>query len=101
MVKPSLEIHKDFQPQMIVVDTGRVLTGLVLEESDEQLRLVPNLLKPEKIELIEKSAIEERKTSKVSSMPAGLLDTFTVEEILDLVAYIHSVAPDPEKTTPK
>jgi putative heme-binding domain-containing protein len=101
MVKPSAEIHKDFRPQLIVVDTGRVLTGLVVEETEDQLRLVPNLLKPDKVELIEKSSIEERKTSEVSSMPAGLLDTFTVEEILDLVAYIRSVAPEPGSPAPK
>ena len=101
MVKPSVEIHKDFRPQLIVVDTGRVLTGLVLEETEDQLRLVPNLLKPDKVELIAKSSIEERKTSEVSSMPAGLLDTFTVEEILDLVAYIRSVAPERGSPAPK
>ena len=72
-----------------------------MEETEDQLRLVPNLLKPDKVELIEKSSIEERKTSEVSSMPAGLLDTFTVEEILDLTAYIRSVAPEPGSPAPK
>ncbi len=93
IVRPSTEIHKEFQTQMILVDDGRLLTGLVVEETDDQLRLLPNLLKPDKIETIEKSSIEDRKIAEVSTMPIGLLDTYTVEEILDLVAFIQSMGP--------
>ena len=91
IVKPSAEIHKDFQTQMILVDDGRLRTGLVIKETKDEVVLIPNLLKPDIVETIEKSSIEERNTADVSTMPAGLLDTFSVEEILDLVAYIQSV----------
>lgn len=90
IVSPSAEIHKEFQTQMILADDGRLRTGLVIEETDDQIRLVANLLKPEKIETIQKSAIEFRKTAEVSTMPVGLLDTFSEKEILDLLAYIQS-----------
>ena len=90
IVKPSSEIHKEFQTQLILVDDGRLLTGLVIEEDDDSIRFIPNLLKPDKIELIEKSAIEQRRVSDVSTMPAGLLDTFTAEEIYDLLAYLQT-----------
>jgi putative heme-binding domain-containing protein len=101
IVKPSTEIHKEFQTQMILVDDGRLRTGLVIEETDDQIRLVPNLLKPEKVEIISKSSIEERTTAKVSTMPVGLLDTFAVEEILDLVAFIQSASPAKGNSTTK
>ncbi len=74
---------------------------MVVEETDDQLRLVPNLLKPDKIETIDKSSIEERKTADVSTMPTGLLDTYTVEEIFDLLAFIQSVGPAKGSTSPK
>lgn len=90
IVKPSAEIHKEFQTQMIVTDDGRLQTGLVIKETDNEIRLLPNLLKPDKIETISKSSIEARKTADVSTMPTGLLDTYTVEEIFDLLAYIQS-----------
>jgi putative heme-binding domain-containing protein len=93
IVKPSSEIHKEFKTQMILVDDGRLLTGLVIEETNDQIRLLPNLLKPEKIETIRKPSIEERITADVSTMPVGLLDTYTAEEILDLVAFIQSASP--------
>ncbi|XZE56529.1 virginiamycin B lyase family protein [Planctomycetaceae bacterium SH139] len=90
VVKPSSEIHKDFQTQLILVDDGRLLTGLVIEETADSIRFIPNLLKPEKTELIAKSAIEQRRVSDVSTMPEGLLDTFTEEEIYDLLAYLQT-----------
>ncbi len=90
IVKPSAEIHKKFQTQMVVTDDGRLRTGLVIEESNDAIRLLPNLLKPDKIDTISKSSIEARKTADVSTMPTGLLDTYTVEEIFDLLAYIQA-----------
>ncbi len=89
-VKPSAEINKEYQTQQILLDDGRLLTGLVVEETDEQLRLVPNLLKPDKFVTIIKDSIEQHRPAEVSSMPAGLLDTFTTEEIFDLVAFLQS-----------
>jgi hypothetical protein len=50
----------------------------------------PNPLAPETVTVM-KSEIEERKLSKISPMPAGLLDTFTQEDILDLLAYMESL----------
>ena len=37
---------------MILVDDGRLRTGLVIKESDDEVLLLPNLLKPDKIETI-------------------------------------------------
>ena len=92
IVKPSAEIHKKFQTQMVVTDDGRLRTGLVIEETDDEIRLLPNLLKPDKIETISKSSIEARKTADVSTMPTGLLDTYSEGEIYDLLAFIQSVS---------
>ena len=90
IVKPSSEIHKEFQTQLIVIDDGRLLTGLVIEENEESIRFIPNLLKPDKIETIAKSSIEQRQVADVSTMPEGLLDTYTIDEIFDLLAYLQS-----------
>jgi len=90
IVNPSTEIHKEFKTQMIVVNNGRLVTGLVIEETDDQIRILPNLLKPDKVETITKSDIEHRRIADLSSMPVGLLDTFTVEEIFDLLAFLQS-----------
>ncbi len=96
VIRPSSQIHKDFQPQLIVVDTGQVLTGVVITQTERQLTLLPNMLKPEKTHVLDKSSIDEQQTSSVSSMPVGLLDTFSHDEIMDLIAYLQSVPPKKE-----
>lgn len=93
MVRPSADIHKDYQTQMVMVDDGRMLTGLVIEEDDNRIKIVTNLLKPDKVDTVSKDSIEERKTAALSAMPSGLLDTYSVEEILDLVAYVETMSP--------
>ena len=91
VVKPSNEIHKDFQTQMFSVDDGRLLTGLVIEENEKQIKMLTNLLKPDKLITLEKSTVEKRKIAELSSMPTGLLDTFQQEEVLDLAGYLQSL----------
>lgn len=90
IVRPSAEINKDFKTHMIVGDDGKIRTGLVIKETDQQIHVLPNLLKPEKVEVIDKSSIEERKTADISTMPAGLLDTYSEGEIYDLLAFLQS-----------
>ncbi|MDB4614599.1 carboxypeptidase regulatory-like domain-containing protein [bacterium] len=90
IVKPSAEINKQFLTQMILGDDGRMRTGLVIKETDDEVVLIPNLLKPEKTDTINKNSIEERKVAEISTMPVGLLDTYTEQEILDLLFYVQS-----------
>ncbi|MBA62877.1 MAG: hypothetical protein CMJ76_10985 [Planctomycetaceae bacterium] len=93
VVRPSAQIHKQFQPQLIVVDTGQVLTGVIIKEMEDEITLLPNMLKPDKTYVLDKASIDERQASTVSSMPVGLLDTFSIDEIMDLIAFIQSVPP--------
>jgi hypothetical protein len=58
--------------------------------SHDAIHVRSNPLRPEEIKIIPKSRIEEHRKSSVSIMPEGLLDTFTREEILDLVAFVQS-----------
>ena len=73
---------------------GQVLVGRVVEESPEKLVLRPNPLEDKTVTIV-KSQIETRSPSKVSPMPVGLLNTFSKEDILDLLAYMLA-ADDPK-----
>ena len=48
------------------------------------------MLEPGAMQIIDVNTIDEITPSKISMMPEGLLDTFTEEEILDLMAYLLS-----------
>ena len=101
IVKPSAEINKDFRTQMILGDDGKMRTGLVIKETDQEVHFIPNLLKPEQIEVMAKRSIEERKTADISTMPTGLLDTYSEGDIYDLLAFIQSVSSRNESSSDK
>lgn len=92
IVRPSEEINKEFKTQIILGDDGRLRTGLVIKESDQELHFISNLLKPDQIEVMPQSAIESRKFADVSTMPEGLLDTYSENEIYDLLAFIQTMS---------
>ncbi|HLY07936.1 MAG TPA: c-type cytochrome [Planctomycetota bacterium] len=89
ILEPSKVISEQYQNTMIMTTSGKILDGRVLEENADRIVLQPNPLQPEKIE-IKKSTIEKRAPSKISPMPERLVNTYTKEEILDLLAYIES-----------
>lgn len=66
-----------------------MITGRITEETPDKVVIRPKPLEPETVTVM-KSEIETRQLSKTSPMPTGLLNTFTDEEILDLLAYMES-----------
>ncbi|WP_373651018.1 PVC-type heme-binding CxxCH protein [Schlesneria sp. DSM 10557] len=90
ILDPSAKINDKYQTNVIELGNGKVVTGLVVEETPDVIKIVENpLIKAEPIE-VKRSEIVEREKSKVSIMPKGLLDKLTRDEILDLVAYVNS-----------
>jgi putative heme-binding domain-containing protein len=82
---PSLVIGASYQARTIVTSEGRVVTGLVAEESDQRVVLK---VQGGKREVIARSDIDEMKTSELSLMPEDLEKTLNAQEIADLFAFI-------------
>lgn len=89
IILPSKVISEQYMNQIVRTKGGDVIEGRVLEETDTKLVMQPNPLKPDKV-TVEKSEVKSRGPSKVSPMPEGLVNTFTKEEIFDLIAYMES-----------
>ena len=90
LIEPSARINEKYQPYTFELDSGKVITGLVLEETPARIRVIENpLAKAEATELVP-SEIVQRQKSATSIMPKGLLDKLSREEILDLIAYVAS-----------
>ena len=87
--EPSKVLSEQYMNSVIATDEGRVITGRIAEETDDQIVVRPQPLEPETV-TIKKSEIESRKLSVISPMPVGLLNNFTKDEILDLLAYLES-----------
>ncbi|MEJ7591707.1 MAG: PA14 domain-containing protein [Planctomycetaceae bacterium] len=88
LLNPSKKIDKKYQSHIIELTSGKVLTGLITEETDDAIKLIDNPATPEKITVIPKTDIESRTLSEVSIMPKGVLNKLTREEIFDLLAFV-------------
>ena len=88
LLNPSKKIDKKYQSNIIELTSGKVLTGLITEETGDAIKLIDNPATPEKVTTIPKTEIESRTLSEVSIMPKGVLNKLTREEIFDLLAYV-------------
>lgn len=89
ILEPSRKIEDKYKTVLVLLEDGRSLNGNIVSEDKTSLTLVtgPPQVKEQKVL---KSAIEFRRSSPVSIMPADLLNTLDKEQILDLLAYVLS-----------
>ena len=90
IIHPSKEINEQFIPVNVVTVDGRIVTGVIVNLNGDRVMINTDLSKPNQQEAIDRNNIEIMEPSKVSSMPVGLLNRLTQEEILDLAAFVLS-----------
>src|SRR5262249_49492395 len=90
ILEPSFRINEKFQSYVFELESGKVVTGLILAETADTVKVIENPLAKADAVVLKKAEILDRKKSPTSIMPKGLLDKLTHEEILDLVAYVSS-----------
>jgi putative heme-binding domain-containing protein len=88
IIEPSAKINEKYETWIFELSSGKQVTGLILEEKGDTVKVIENPLVKAEPKIIKKSEIEGRKKSPVSTMPKGLLDKLSRDEILDLIAYI-------------
>ncbi|MFP6872965.1 MAG: hypothetical protein VCA55_05585, partial [Verrucomicrobiales bacterium] len=92
ILDPSRSIAENYQASVLKLKDGRQLSGQIIANLDYRvpdLQLAENPLHPDKVTRIPKVDIISRGHSSVSLMPAGLLNLFSKEEILDLLAWLE------------
>jgi putative heme-binding domain-containing protein len=85
VLDPSLVIGNAYQAYTVLTTDGRVITGLLAEDSPAKLVLK---IQGGKLESIPKDEIEEAKVSSKSLMPEGLESQMTAQELADLFALL-------------
>ncbi|MCH2579983.1 MAG: c-type cytochrome, partial [Planctomycetes bacterium] len=90
LLEPSKDIDEKYQTFAFVQRTGKVVTGMVIEETDKQVKVIVNPLAKAAPAIVEKSSLAVRRKLPNSLMPEGLLNRLSREEILDLSAYVLS-----------
>ncbi len=85
IVDPSAVVGKDYLSTLVWTTDERLVSGIVREETASSL-----VLRTERERVvIPKSEIESQRTSELSTMPEGLLETLTPDELVDLFAYLQ------------
>ena len=90
VVQPSHEINKKYQTYRIETVDGSVINAVIAKEDEDNLHLMPNLLTPDVIQVVAKKDIDFKTPSKISSMPDGLLNVLTQDEITNLMSFLQS-----------
>lgn len=86
IVDPSAAVAKDYQMEVLLTVDGRSATGLIASETEQSITLQTvneRLVFPA-------SDIEDRRKSKLSIMPDGLLDPLSENEVRDLMGYLRN-----------
>lgn len=91
---PSHIISDQYRSQRVLTTDGKVVVGLVTESSPGEVVLRDSQLKEHRIA---EENIEAIEPSKISMMPAGLLDTLSANEIRDLMTFLGYV-PEQQQT---
>lgn len=72
--------------------SGQIFAGRLIFGGDfrsELIRLSTDPLRVTAVREIDKKQIEQIRTMELSPMPEGLLNTFTLDEIRDLLAWLE------------
>ena len=93
LVDPSAQIRKQYFSYVIQTATGRVLTGLIVNQTPAAVTLVD--AKNQRT-TIERSQVEVLRESDVSLMPDGLYKNLKPQELRDLFQYLKT-APVPKR----
>jgi putative heme-binding domain-containing protein len=95
ILTPSKVVAENYRNVQISTTGGLVVVGRVVVEGDyrsQTLKLATEPLAPATLVEIDKREIIASRESETSPMPASLLDSFELPDILDLLAFLETGA---------
>jgi len=98
IIYPSHVISDQYASKTIVTEEGAQLTGLVTPGPGESVIVVDSNGKKT---VVQQDEIEEVVASKVSAMPAGLLNDLSLAEIASLFSYLRALQPSRVARSPQ
>ena len=86
IVDPNRVISDRYRSLLVATSDGQQIMGMKIDESASEVSL---LLADGKVAKLQKNEIEESKVVEKSTMPADLLKGLSLDQIADLIAYLH------------
>lgn len=97
VVDPSAVMAKDYQPAVIVTESGRIITGIIKKEDKNAVTVAT----ANETVIIPRDEIDEMSLSDKSMMPDNLWKQLSRIEVRSLVKYLASPGQVPMKATPE
>jgi len=88
ILDPSRTISDQYRVSLVETKDGRTVSGRIVSRDDRSLRIAENLMRPGQSVELPAGEIARVQPVPVSTMPSGLLDALSPDEVLDLVAYL-------------
>ena len=90
IVDPSKEISDQYAAVEIDTLDGKKVVGRIVNLNGDNIMVNTDMLNPNGLVTVNRKNVDAMKPSKLSMMPAGLLETLKEDEVLDLMAYLLS-----------
>jgi len=90
IINPNAEIREGYESSVVNTESGRTLTGIVMEKDARVVVL--RTAEGQRI-VLPKEDIESMAVTGISLMPEGLLDGMSDQDVRDLFAYLRSGQP--------
>ena len=90
ILEPSSQINEKYQTYIFETDAGKTVTGLILEETADTVKVIENPLAKAEPVVLKKSSIESAHEVDDLDHAQGPARQADREEILDLVAYVDA-----------
>jgi len=90
ILEPSATLNGQYFHTAFTLKDGKVITGSVVDVADKKIIVAPVMLNPNATVEIAEGDVKSEAPSPISPMPPGLLDEFTREQIIELMAFLDS-----------
>ncbi len=87
IIYPSSSIVRGYEPVSVLMNDGRIVSGIVISENRDELVIS---LDAQKTVTLARADVDEITPSAVSPMPNGVASLLTPQELADLVEFLRS-----------
>lgn len=90
ILEPSATLNGQYFHTEFTLKDGSVIRGSVIEIVNKKIKVAPVMMAPDVTIEIAEADVKSEAPSPVSPMPAGLLNPFTKEQIIELMAFLDA-----------
>jgi putative heme-binding domain-containing protein len=90
ILEPSATINGRFFQTTFTLKNGTSVTGSVIDVAAGKILVAPVMMNPQATVEVVAADVKSEEPSRVSAMPPGLLNEFTKEQIIELLAFLDA-----------